>query len=176
MDYIYLFTGVLAYIQIHIQLWEWSRKSEKKEMIKVFFRDVMGKTAGVSMIVCFIVNDIYLVVAVLFRVAEGKYNKVINLVPMEIWCRIFDISLWCAEIVGTWFCVSLAYRAFSMSWGKKGKERYKLWPKLVMTSLATIGPYAFLLYLHAGGDIRPIVEGIAWYIYKLLLFLGVVDH
>lgn len=176
MDYIYLFTGVLTYIQIHIQLWEWCKKSKKKEMLKIFLRDAMGKTAGMSMIACFIVNDIYFITAILLRVAEGRYNKVINLVPVEIWRRIFDISSWCTEIVGTCFCVALACRAFSVSWRKTGKERYRLWGKLVLASFGTIGMYIFLLYLHAGGDIRPIVEGIAWYIYKLLLFVGVVDH
>lgn len=170
MKYIYLFTGVLVYIQLHIQLWEYVKKHGwKRQWSEVL--GACGKGAWIFF-VDFILIDSYMVMLVLDKVRIGILGELSD----TMWSEIIDC--WTIATFGLLQVTVLFILYVSMK-ATKGDTRTatkKLRGKVVFSLIGVSIIFLIIIYMAMGGDISPFIDGVAWQVYKLLLFLGIVDH
>lgn len=170
MKYIYLFTGVLVYIQLHIQVWGYLKKHGGRRVWQALVQDFGEGVWLLGMV--FFSLDIFMVLSVLDKCRKNLFN---TLTDLE-WAYI--LNGW-AVITFSLFQVLLWYILYMLL--KRMKEntsetininRCKLIFAVILGNIIL----GAAIYMAMGGDISPFIDGIAWHIYKLLLFLGIVDH
>ena len=170
MKYIYLFTGVLVYIQLHIQVWGYLKEHGGRRVWQALVQD-FGKGVWLLCMVFFSL-DVFMVLSVLDKYRKNLFN---TLTDLE-WAYI--LNGWAVIIFGL-FQVLLWYILYMMLKRMKGNTSKTMNINLCKLVFAIILGNTILgaaIYMAMGGDISPFIEGVAWQVYKLLLFLGIVDY
>ena len=175
MEKIYLFTAVLVYIQIHIQLWEWYKDSNMRHKLKMLARG-MGWLTSWSVFICLICCDLFITIAAAKEIAKLGNIPFLRVISVKNWEIMYKISSWMANISMIW--TALSYLRIAVMFGRERGDRKsrRNTYKLIIQISIFIGFFILLGYWDLGGSPKYLLDGIAWYIYKLLLFLGVVDH
>lgn len=175
MEKIYLFAAVLGYIQIHIQLWEWYRDSNMRYKLKMLARG-MGKLTSWSIFICLICSDLFITIAAVEEIAKSGNAQLLKIMSLDGWESLYRIALWMVIFSMSWISLLCIYKTILL--GRKPRNRDKRYTvyKVVVYSLLFMGIFLFLGYLDLGGSLDFILDPIVWWVYKLLLFLGIVDH
>lgn len=168
MKYVYLFTAVLVYIQVHIQLWEYAKKDGKKAWRSI--RNSYG--VGVWLFVAlFISFDIFIIVAVLDKWRIGVLNQFLDHQWGYLLSVLSIVSLTLLFItIGHMLYIGMKIPIRSDYASRKQRRNFVL---LLSLGLVFLG---FILFAIATDTFVLFLDGVAWHVYKLLLFLGIVNH
>ncbi|MBM6825402.1 hypothetical protein [Veillonella magna] len=176
MEKIYLFTAVLGYIQIHIQLWEWYKDSNMRHKLNMLSRKV-GRLTSWSVFICLVCSDLFITIAAVEEIAKsGNVQLLLSVLSLDGWENLYRIALWMVIFSMSWISLLCVYKTILLGRKPRNRDKRYIVYKVVVYSLLLIGVFLFLGYLDLGGDINFILDPIVWWSYKFLLFLGIIEH